>query len=212
MGKLIISETERKNILSLYESTNTTPPPSESILIANKNPFKYSEYESARQIYSSNLKDGQMFYEYNRDINDEYGKNYVTNFYKPLLINKSMRGDDDKNYVINNITSWFNSYFDLQYPTYENGNTFKLYLIYDENNEFGSCININPLKKEVDNCPIPTTEMKRFINIKDPFKNQINVNNKVLNFIKSNLPIVKRLDYPDNGFSIKKVQRQQTDF
>jgi hypothetical protein len=211
MGKLIISETERKNILSLYESTNVTPPPSESVLIANKNPFKYSEYESARKTYSSNLKDGEMFYEYDRDINDEYGKNYVTNFYKPLLVNKSIRGDDDENYVINNVSSWFNSYFDLQYPTYENGNSFKLYLIYDKF-EFGSCININPLKKEVDNCPIPTDEMKRFMNIKAPFIKQINANSKVLNFIKSNLPIVKRLDYPDNGFSIKKVQRQQTDF
>ena len=40
MGRrIIISETERKNILSLYESTNVAPPPSESILIAKKNPF-----------------------------------------------------------------------------------------------------------------------------------------------------------------------------
>ena len=62
MGKLIISETEKKNILSLYESTNVTPPPSESVLVANKNPFKYPEYESARRTYSSYLKDGDMFY------------------------------------------------------------------------------------------------------------------------------------------------------
>ena len=40
MGRLIISETERKNILSLYEATTVAPPPSESVLVVKKNPFK----------------------------------------------------------------------------------------------------------------------------------------------------------------------------
>jgi hypothetical protein len=63
MGKrIIISESEKKNILSLYETTTVAPPPSESILVVKKNPFKYPEYESARREYSKDLKDGDLFY------------------------------------------------------------------------------------------------------------------------------------------------------
>lgn len=94
MGKLIISETEKKNILSLYEATNVVPPPSESILVANKNPFKYPEYESARHTYSSDLKDGDMFYiltGFNKFVTEqELNKNF-----RKSLYNKTVRIDDD---------------------------------------------------------------------------------------------------------------------
>jgi hypothetical protein len=95
MGKFIISENERKHILSLYES-NMIPPPSESVLIANKNPFKYPEYESARRTYSSDLKDGDMFYitikkhNYERKIEIEFYDDFVKGLY-----NKTARYDDN---------------------------------------------------------------------------------------------------------------------
>ena len=96
MGKrVIISESEKKNILSLYEQTKfPIPPPKNSILITNKNPYKHEEFFKARQTYSTKLKDGDMFYivgllpdEYNREkimskVNDEFGKS---------LINKTIR-------------------------------------------------------------------------------------------------------------------------
>ena len=78
MGKLIISETEKKNILSLYEKTNVAPPPSESVLVVNKNPFKYNEYINARKFYGSSLKDGELFFKktdgFNKYIQEELSK------------------------------------------------------------------------------------------------------------------------------------------
>ena len=56
--RLIITEEEKNKIRLLYEST----PPDESVLVTNKNPFKYPEYESARKPYSSSLKDGDLYY------------------------------------------------------------------------------------------------------------------------------------------------------
>ena len=59
MGKRItISETEKRNILSLY----TEQQESIGILVAKKNPFKYKDFESARRKYSSDLKPGDMYY------------------------------------------------------------------------------------------------------------------------------------------------------
>ena len=66
MGKrLIISESEKKKILSLYETSkkvlSISPPPSESELVIRKNPWRDSEYENARRFYSPSLKDGELF-------------------------------------------------------------------------------------------------------------------------------------------------------
>jgi len=95
MGKsLIITESEKKLILSLYEST---PPPSESVFVANKNPFKYPEYESARRIYSPDLVDGDMFYNTDSVKNKEFFNSEIKksgdDFIKSLY-NKTMRHDD----------------------------------------------------------------------------------------------------------------------
>lgn len=118
MGKrIIITEEEKKNILSLYEenyglfkkeneflkkyinneNTNVVPP-SESVLVANKNPFKYSEFEKAKQEYSSVLKDGDMFYilnitkfnQYKKDIINKFNENFFND-----LNNKTVRVVDE---------------------------------------------------------------------------------------------------------------------
>ena len=94
MGRLIISETEKKNILSLYEATNVVPPPSESVLVDNKNPFKYPEYESARRTYSSDLKDGDMFYILTGFSKFAAEQELNKNFRKGLY-NKTVRIDDN---------------------------------------------------------------------------------------------------------------------
>lgn len=61
--RLIITEEEKKNIIKLYEAENTPPPSEKELVVANKNPYRYSTYESARRKYSPNLKNGDMFYE-----------------------------------------------------------------------------------------------------------------------------------------------------
>jgi hypothetical protein len=92
--RLVISESEKKEILSLYEVT--TPPPSESVLVAKKNPFKYPEYESARREYSSDLKDGDMFYiapninEYHTEVFKKF-----TNEFLNSLKNKTIKSNDN---------------------------------------------------------------------------------------------------------------------
>jgi hypothetical protein len=208
--KLIITEEEKNRIKLLYE---VATPPSESVLVANKNPFKNDEYINARRLYDSKLKDGDLFYNYNRDINDEYIKNYLINYYKPLFMNKTVRSDDDNTFTIKDVSVWAHSYFDLEHPNYNTGNLFKLYLIF--NDEKGSCINVNPVSGEITNCPptpdIPGLEKSGML-IKNPFKNQITANDKVFKFIKSNLPKFQKSEYPDEGFEIRKISRSNTDF
>ena len=88
MGRrIIISETERKNILSLYESTNVAPPPSESILIAKKNPFKDNNYVNARKFYNPSMKDGDLFFE-----NSNNFRTYLEDELNKKLIGKTVRG------------------------------------------------------------------------------------------------------------------------
>jgi hypothetical protein len=208
--RLIITEEEKNRIKLLYEAT---PPPSESVVVANKNPFKYEEYKNARRPYSPELKDGDLFYTFNKNVTDNYGKTYLIDFYKPLLLNKTVRGTDDNTYTIKDISTWFGSALDLQYPDSNLNSSFKLYLIYDKPN--GSCINIVPNSKEISNCP--DTSQLSFLKgsgtlIENPFDTQITVSDKIITFLKSKLPHVLKSDYPDEGFEIRKIQRRQTDF
>ncbi len=210
--RLIITEEEKNRIKLLYEAA---PPPSESIVVANKNPFKYDEYKNARKPYSPELKDGDLFYTFDRKLTDEFGKNFIVNFYKPLLINKTIRTDNDKNVTIKDLSAWFYSYvLDKPQINENDSNMFKLYLLYGFGD--GSCININTVSKFVENCPDQSG--LSFLKgsgtlIENPFHNLIKVNDKLLNFIKSNLPpIIQRSEYPDEYFQVKKIQRQKTDF
>ena len=59
-NRIVITEEEKQTIKRLYESA---PPPDESVLVTNKNPYKHSEYKSACRLYSKDLVDGDMFYD-----------------------------------------------------------------------------------------------------------------------------------------------------
>jgi hypothetical protein len=83
--KLIITEEEKNRIKLLYEVV-TKLPPDESILVANKNPYKYPEYESARRVYSSKLVNGDLFYE----LNIPYVNKFVIDYYTKLIKNDSL--------------------------------------------------------------------------------------------------------------------------
>jgi hypothetical protein len=70
---------------TVNEETNVTPPPSESIFVANKNPFKYPEYENARKVYSNNLNDGDLFYKTNNLFESFVSNNMFNKFYESFL-------------------------------------------------------------------------------------------------------------------------------
>ena len=198
MGKrIIISESEKKNILSLYEATNVTPPPSESVLVVKgKNPFKYPQYESARREYSNNLKDGDMFYTYN-DLNyywDSFGS-----MIKNQLLNKTIRiSEADVIFKISDVLR-VNNYpkttIELTMSMSENSVLNPRLIITKYDASFRSSYDkyIPYLKKMIEYAQTLISEYDNFYI------------EKVEN--KTDLSTV-----PDEYFNIHKIQRQQTDF
>jgi len=96
--RILISEEDKKHIKKLYEA-ETAPPPDESVLVAKKNPFKYPEYESARRVYSADLKDGDLFY---KNVNNYPLTDFLDEFNLEFLKNlkdKTVR-HNDKIYTI----------------------------------------------------------------------------------------------------------------
>jgi hypothetical protein len=212
MGKrIIISESEKKNILSLYETTTVAPPPSESILVANKNPFKYPEFESARQVYSPELKDGDMFYILNNKNDDEKIKQeFYSSFFNGLR-NKTVRYGDE---------------------LYKFVGSFK-----KSNDGIGHMIvlsignsNYTPeMVKQLDNMDWSLEEMKTIKSDVKIINNQVyfvSFGNEWLTFPQINSLFNKEFasiegklkiynlpeNLPDEYFEIRKIQRQQTDF
>ena len=91
--RIVISESERKHIMNLYEAA----PPSESVLVAKKNPFKYDEYADARRKYDKELKTGDRFFiDNSQDINQYYYNELVKfgNEIVESLYGKTIRDDD----------------------------------------------------------------------------------------------------------------------
>ena len=89
MKRLIITEEEKKNILSLYENTSSI---SESVLIGSKNPFINDDYVNYRKPYSNNLKDGDGFF----IIKEPEYKKWALGISKNILVNKTIRMKSDK--------------------------------------------------------------------------------------------------------------------
>jgi len=221
--KVIISEIEKSEILSLYESV---PPPSESVLVTNKNPFKYSEYESARRTYNENLKDGDLFYSPNMEkikqyfneqlkkIGDEFTKN---------LYNKTIRYYDnlikilpiDLNESSNFGGSYTNSLMFLPVKLViisSDGQIEKELGIYDV---FSSVpkyeISLNPTKYFDENF----TGL-RFIKKDSDDKYRIYriIESQILNstWYKLLNNKISLSTFPDTLFEIRKIQRFKTDF
>jgi hypothetical protein len=44
------------------------------------------------------------------------------------------------------------------------------------------------------------------------FTNDVDVSDKLLNFLKKNLPSIKREEIPDEFFEIRQINKRQTDF
>lgn len=95
MGKkYIITESQERILTRLVERELG---PEESVLVTKKNPFSDEKYVSARRVYSSNLKEGELFFTINKELKD-----YFYNKLKTILDGKTMRvtSQDGKDYVV----------------------------------------------------------------------------------------------------------------
>jgi hypothetical protein len=217
MGKrIIISESEKKNILSLYETTTVAPPPSESILVVKKNPFKYPEYESARRKYSKDLKDGDLFYVENgydafiSKLEKTFNTEFINN-----LVGKKTRWNDT-------IIEFVNSNPKPEYPMGENPITPPN--VYETKNFGGGKPNIiGNVNIKIDGIIKPYNISKYFITsnmgfvlvfIPESFKDYKIDNIKSINdlYTKEYFKKVGPQYIPDEYFEIRKIQRIQTDF
>lgn len=204
MSKLILSEQEKNRIQSLYEISS--PPPSESVLIANKNPFKNDEYKDARRVYSPSLENGDMFHKINVDEVKEYNRKHTTEFIKslkPLIDGKTLKSNDiiweifmDDNGII---TLTDKDSVETQKVKWDIiGSTFIFREYSNENNILGS-FKINDSVKDL---------MTKFMPYSiETYKNTSN------GLIEPNkVPETILRDIPDEFFEIRKIERVKTDF
>jgi len=218
MGRLIISETEKKNILSLYESTNDAPPPSESVLIDSKNPFKYPEYINARKVYNSTMKDGDLFYQTKYEFEGFVKETLFKELYDSF-VDKTIRveSDDDilKIYRENINPIYYNhrsnndiNIGDITFYYKINKYSFSIYYSKTKQGEkIGLTKNsyTNHLTKEY--VPSETVTKEKYGAIYDALLSiSSELKTKYLEIF--NNPSV----LPDEYFEIRKIQRQQTDF
>jgi hypothetical protein len=217
MGKrIIISESEKKNILSLYETTTVAPPPSESILVVKKNPFKYPEYESARRKYSKDLKDGDLFYVENgydafiSKLEKTFNTEFINN-----LVGKKTRWNDT-------IIEFVNSNPKPEYPMGDDPITPPNV---NESKNFGSNrtniigridIKIDGVIKPYNiSSSVSLNGTYFFLTfIPESFKDYKIDNIKSINdlYTKEYFKKVGPQYIPDEYFEIRKIQRIQTDF
>jgi len=225
---MILSESEKNRIKGLYglmteAETTLTPPPSESILIDKKNPFKYSQYENARKEYSKDLKNGERFYVINESkIEDDLRENIRVfgNEFLKSLNGKSFREDDNiykinssivsevdsksnfggggvRSIELNPINLTINDGKPIQYTT-------RTWLNKDTSNFFDETK--NSLNFSVGTLVF---DLYFFGQLNDHIDNQ-NINLSWQNFINNKL---KPIDFlKDDYFEIREIKRQETDF
>jgi hypothetical protein len=197
MKKFIITEEEKKRIILLYEGTKDV---SESVVIANKNPFNESNSSilggKTISSYNSSLQNGDLFYTIKDfDKLDEWVLNTVNN----LLEGKSLRlyiGDSDKLTTIPKFNDCFIS------RTLEHAPSGKDYLVSNSIKYF-------------DERELRLTISKDYstfkIKIGDDFYGNANdqTNEKIYEILKNN---ISWKNVPDEYFEIRVVQKKTTDF
>jgi hypothetical protein len=219
MGKLIISETERKNILSLYEATTVAPPPSESVLVVNKNPFKYPEYKLSRKLYSTQLKDGDTFYILSKQNNIITSYNEIINNLIKIYQEKSIRYNDEIVKISMKLNEYSSGKLDKDYFPYITA-LISGYIGGNKEYEISYLVEPNNYKILLGYYRInyistsPYYEMKKYFVVpnevsEDPvYKFFVSFKNDLL----KNLQPLKIENLPDEYFEIRKIQREKTDF
>jgi len=232
---MIINENEKNRIKSLYGLLTESAPPEESILVANKNPFKYTDLNSARRQYSPNLKDGDLFFVLKKDAT-----NYIEGIFTPLYLsfsNKTIRisNTDDilkikskydnlyrstyisinqENKIVSNVTFTYSIGEEvLRDPSGSVSIGYQKIKVLDEPQDFtvtcnstGQDLSIT-IKKYLSR--IPSNELQqRFPEI---YNALTQIGEKMKETYKSRyVTIIDQI--PNEYFEIRKIERQKTDF
>jgi hypothetical protein len=232
---MILSESEKNRIKGLYglvTEGDSAPPPNESILVSNKNPFKYSEYESARRLYNKDLVDGDLFFkgvEVSGIWYSKIGKWLESQYYSLFseLDGKTLRLNSiDKigtlvlyhhigTYEVNNksnttVTYWFKSK--------DSKKEGKIRIQIDGNSSYespygGGEFNItDDLPKDlVNNIMNRFKKFKRYDEVYSLIEDfNSHPENEPYKRFDDHIDIMKMI--PDNCFEIRKIQREKTDF
>jgi hypothetical protein len=215
--KLIITEEEKNRIKLLYEAT---PPPSESIFVINKNPFKGTDYENARVSYSSKLTDGDLFFKLicNEETYNKFVTTYNEDKWNPItksLLNKTYRRSDTifkiKDITIDSFTD--NGKFPqgtITIVNQDNGGT----LTQNYKTFWGSFG--GGLVYSVPGDYLLPSENPVFDFFRKLYSQSIiGITYEQMNNIRglvSDETLSKLSNLPDNFFEIRKIQRQKTDF
>ena len=199
MGRLIISETEKKNILSLYESTNVVPPPSESVLVENVNPFKEPKYQSITMSeYKPDLKNGSLFFV----LDENKIELWVLSIINNDLSGKTIRLYNDYKDEIKIIPKFEG------YGTYVSLNKNPI-SIKDKNKACIVKISTGTLYSGAASVNSNGSVKINYPNDYDDLNSSGVDSLKIFNSVISKILWSK---VPDEYFEIRKIQRQQTDF
>jgi hypothetical protein len=214
---MIINESEKNRIKSLYGLlTEDAPPPDESVLVANKNPFSDSSKDLTKGIpisngYKSNLSEGALFFTFDSDSIKKWILDTVN---KSPINGKSVRAFDKNKTedVLINIPDFLDA--NLSFTRLEGSPSDKERLsftvLFDKGpyseqhiklNSDGSIIKVSRRKDEWP-YDYRYREYGEFITNSE-------TNTKILNIIK---PLVNLGSIPDEYFEIRKIEKQKTDF
>lgn len=207
MGKFIVTEEEIKQIRNLYEMDNsqTLPPDEKELVVSDKNPFKYSEYEDARRLYSPELKDGDRFYEMKSLSPLEKDLYRKTFFGNDSIDSKTLRNaTEDKIYTINLTHPIFTDRhldsFGINFR--DEGKIRRLIVTLDGSSDR---FRIGRLGSE----KLTDIERKVFEPVMEIIRKQMNEFNSQLDKLHDFKNIT---NIPDEFFDIYKVKRVKTDF
>lgn len=204
---MIINESEKKRIKSLYGLITEDAPPSESVLVAYKNPFKYEEYESARRVYSASLVDGDMFYvQFDKELPLKLQDEKEMKGLQTILVGKTINIEDE----IYKIISIKSEYL---------GSKGSYYIRLENSSKYDSNYPYQTLRVKFDTYGKyhPSNTLKYSLQKGDNRKD-FSVTGEGLS--RLGMEIIKNMDntkieykdLPDENFEIRKIQRQKTDF
>jgi len=218
---MILSESEKNRIKGLYgliTESETVPPPNErELVVRDKNPFKYTEYEDARREYSADLKDGDRFYVskelgpfmgYLNMGGKPYNTFYDVELFYPIfkdLVGKTIRAlDKDEIKQIKKIhVSKDSTYCEIYWS---DSVSEKTRLVIDIN---GDAYNKTSIVFTSEKTELSNDELNHYSSL---IKYVVNL----LKELKTKLEKFSNKDnwaeIPDIYFDIYKVKRQQTDF
>jgi len=223
MGKrLLITEEEKNRIKSLYETT--TPPPSESVLVANKNPFKDSEYVTARRVYTPKLQNGDLFFEI---VNESKYREYASDQNSKMIdefvsgiIGKTFR-ENDENYRIDDLKLSDNQvggdggskFYNFTLTNVNNNQTYNglmTILGYLENTQSKSTIRFHFKEKQSNG--LYYLEPQKLNEVYSQYVITNCIQEKLDGFYSPTTSWLSINKIPDEYFEIRKIERQKTDY